>query len=321
MRLLQLLALLVVALQLWTLFPLPVSFWWSSRGTILTVPCSGFCGSKGGRRCRCATGNAATGRGISMVLSLIRPLVTVARRASTVFDNRSHLWGRAARTCKRWKRPWSRLARGAGQTSRWRRRGRWHAASASMWTIVGVRDTVRLRRLRLLRLVRRRRWLLRLSRLRRELRWLRMVRAGSHVVRLWRWRHTPTQRTWTWWRRTSRTTRTRTVSGRSWRLTISSGRLLAWACWSLSSMLGRRADALALLIGIERLRRQAGVPDLGQRTIPTSTCESGWSWSLRGLGRLRAPLRSSRTMDGGRLVSLRVNVLWDWCIALVGGAS
>jgi len=43
---------------------------------------------------------------------------------------------------------------------------------------------------------------------------------------------------------------------------------------------------------------------------------------LRGLLWLRgAPLRSSRSVDGGGLISLRVHVLWDRGTALVGYTS
>jgi hypothetical protein len=86
-------------------------------------------------------------------------------------------------------------------------------------------------------------------------------------------------------------------------------------------MLRWRADTLTLLVRVERLGWEARVPDLSKRTIPASTAKSRGSRSLRRLRRLRAPLRSSRPMYRRRLVSLRVNILRNWSIALVGGSS
>ena len=86
-------------------------------------------------------------------------------------------------------------------------------------------------------------------------------------------------------------------------------------------MLSWWADSLTLLVGIERLRWQARLPNLSQRTIPASSSESGWSRSLRRLRRLGTPLRSSRAVDRGRLVSLGMNILRYRSVALVGSAS
>ena len=186
MGLLELLTFLVVALQLRALFPLPVPFRWGSWWTVLAIPSCSFCRSKCCSWSRCAAGDATASRGISMVLSLVRSLVTVAWRASTVLNDGSHFWRWAAWTSVRWQGAWGRLTRRSGQSSRWRWWRRWDVGSASMWAIVGVRDAGRLRLLRWLRLVGRGWRLLGLSRLRSELRRLGMVRAGRHMMRLWR---------------------------------------------------------------------------------------------------------------------------------------
>jgi hypothetical protein len=81
------------------------------------------------------------------------------------------------------------------------------------------------------------------------------------------------------------------------------------------------ADTLTLLVGVEGLGWQARIPNLGQRTIPASSSKSWWSRSLRRLRRLRTPLRCSRSMNRGGLVSLRMNVLRNRSIALVRSAS
>jgi hypothetical protein len=188
MGLFELLALFVVALQLRTLLPLPVPFRWCSGWAILTIPCSCLCSRESGRWRWRTTCNTATSGGISMMLGLVGALVSIAWRASTVLDDRSHLWWWTTRTSTiRWERTRGRLTRWTGQTSRWWGRRRWNTAGASMWTVIRVRNTVRLLGLlRLLGLVGRRRWLLSLGRLRCKLWWLRVVGTGSHVVRLWR---------------------------------------------------------------------------------------------------------------------------------------
>jgi hypothetical protein len=123
-----------------------------------------------------------------MVLGLVGALVSVARRASTVLDDRSHLWWWTTWTSNiRWKGTWGRLTGRTGQTSRrWRWR-RWNATRTRVRTVVGIRNAVwLLGLLGLLRLVGRRRWLLCLRGLRCKLRGLRVVGAGSHMMSLWR---------------------------------------------------------------------------------------------------------------------------------------
>lgn len=188
MRLFELLALLVVALQLRALFPLPVTLRWSSGWAVLTISCRCLCGCESSCRRRSTTCDPSTGRRIGVMLGLVGTLVAIAWRPSAVLDNRSYLWWRTTWTSTvRCERSGSCLTRWSGQSSRWWWWRRWDTSRASMWTVVGVRDTVwLLGLLRRLRLVERRRWLLCLSRLRGKLGWLRVIRAGSHMVRFWR---------------------------------------------------------------------------------------------------------------------------------------
>jgi hypothetical protein len=152
-RLFKLLALLIIALQLRALLPLPVTLRWSSGWAVLTISC-GCLGSCERRRWRrCTTCNTATCGRISVMLGLVRTLVSIAWRASAILDNGSRLWWWTTwASAVWWKRSWGRLTRWAGQSSRRWRWGRWNTPRASMWTVVGVRDIVRL--LRLLKLLR-----------------------------------------------------------------------------------------------------------------------------------------------------------------------
>lgn len=182
-----------------------------------------------------------------MVL-LIGPLVAIAGRAISGFDNWSNFGCRARHAGIRWVA----LASRPVQTGR-RRRG-WRRHISSVRTVVGVRNTVRWLLLWRLLLLMRRHVSLRGRPLRREL-WRRsMVWARYNTVCLGRGRHAAADRSWSRWAgrtgRVGRASRTRAVCGWARWLLVRPQRLLPWASRSLGCMLRRRADAFSLIIGV-----------------------------------------------------------------------
>jgi hypothetical protein len=83
-------------------------------------------------------------------------------------------------------------------------------------------------------------------------------------------------------------------------------------------MLRRGTTAIALIIRVKLLRGQAWVSNLSQWSVPLWTSQRRRCRALGRLLRLRSsPLWGDRSMNRSRLVSLRMNVLWNWDAALV----
>lgn len=118
-RLLHLLSLLIIRRRLGVdviiVFPFSMPLWWSSRWTLVALPSSRFSSCKGGGRSRCTASNSTSGGGIRVVL--VRLLVSVPRRASSILKDGTNLGRRACHPSIGWERT---LIWGTTQVCWWR---------------------------------------------------------------------------------------------------------------------------------------------------------------------------------------------------------
>lgn len=96
-----------------------------------------------------------------------------------------------------------------------------------------------------------------------------------------------------------------------------------WLLRRLLLLLWRLWHAIALVIGIEWLRRHLRVLQFGHAiATPVATCCKWWRsrsrW--RRVASVCSPLWTRRTTKCTRLVCLRVHILWERCTGLVGQA-